>query len=147
MHAIEYFEVECPEQVGRQVLSPDRRCAASTITCSELFINFTSPSTRRFPSLSQSVSLKKLTTRVRVRDIADVNVQERKLLSRHFGDETYLAPLLKIFWQKYGEDQVKQPDRFTVILYDVRADVKEIEEIVVADPSESLYEDLIYALR
>jgi putative methanogenesis marker protein 17 len=55
--------------------------------------------------------------------------------------------MLKIFWQKFGKDHVEQPDRFTVILYDVKADLKEIEEIIVADPSESLYKDLIYAFR
>jgi putative methanogenesis marker protein 17 len=42
---------------------------------------------------------------------------------------------------------VEQPDRFTVILYDVKTEPKEIEEIIVADPSESLYKDLIYAFR
>jgi putative methanogenesis marker protein 17 len=42
---------------------------------------------------------------------------------------------------------VEQPDRFTVILYDVKAEPKDIEEIIVADPSESLYKDLIYAFR
>jgi hypothetical protein len=33
------------------------------------------------------------------------------------------------------------------MLYDVRIDPKEIEEMVVADPSESLFRDLISALR
>ena len=62
-------------------------------------------------------------------------------------DETYLAPMLKIFWERFGKEKVEQPDRFTVILYDVPGDPREIEEIVVADPSESLHKDLIYAFR
>ena len=90
--------------------------------------------------------LKKLTTRVSVGDFANVNPMEGKI-TLVISDETYLAPMLKIFWQKFGKDHVEQPDRFTVILYDIKADLKEIEEIVVADPSESLYKDLIYALR
>jgi putative methanogenesis marker protein 17 len=90
--------------------------------------------------------LKKITTRVRVGDFANVNPLEGRI-TLVISDETYLAPMLKIFWQKFGKDHVEQPDRFTVILYDVKADLKEIEEIVVADPSESLYKDLIYAFR
>ena len=62
-------------------------------------------------------------------------------------DETYLAPMLKIFWEKYGKDRVEQPDRFTVILYNTEADPREIEDLIVADPSESLFKDLIYAFR
>jgi putative methanogenesis marker protein 17 len=55
--------------------------------------------------------------------------------------------MLKIFWERFGKEKVEQPDRFTVILYDVPATAKEIEETVVADPSESLHKDLIYGLR
>jgi putative methanogenesis marker protein 17 len=53
----------------------------------------------------------------------------------------------RLFWERFGKDHVEQPDRFTVILYNVKTDPKEIEEIVVADPSESLFKDLIYAFR
>jgi putative methanogenesis marker protein 17 len=55
--------------------------------------------------------------------------------------------MLKIFWEKFGKEHVEQPDRFTVMLYDVKTDPRAIEEIAVADPSESLFRDLIYALR
>jgi len=34
-----------------------------------------------------------------------------------------------------------------VILRDVSIDAREIEEIIVADPSESVYKDLIYAFK
>ena len=90
--------------------------------------------------------LKKITSLVRVRDFANVNPLEGKMILV-ISDETYLAPMLKIFWQRFGKDHVEQPDRFTIILYDVAVDPKEIEEIVVADPSEALYKDLIYAFR
>ncbi|HPM62523.1 MAG TPA: DUF2113 family protein, partial [Methanoregulaceae archaeon] len=58
---------------------------------------------------------KKIPRVIKVGDIADVNVQERKV-TLSIGDETYLAPLLKILWAEYGGDKVVQPDRFTVIL-------------------------------
>jgi putative methanogenesis marker protein 17 len=75
-----------------------------------------------------------------------VNPQEGKM-TLVISDETYLAPMLKIFWERFGKDKVEQPDRFTIILYDVPVSAQEIEEIIVADPSESLFKDLIYALR
>lgn len=55
--------------------------------------------------------------------------------------------MLKLFWERFGKDHVEQPDRFTVMLYDVKMDPREIEDLVVADPSESLFRDLIYAFR
>jgi putative methanogenesis marker protein 17 len=55
--------------------------------------------------------------------------------------------MLKIFLERFGQDHVEQADRFTVILRDIATDSREIEEIVVADPSESMYKDLIYALK
>ena len=91
-------------------------------------------------------TLKKLTTVVRVRDFANVNPLEGKM-TLVISDETYLASMLRIFWQRFGKEHVEQPDRFTVILYDVPVDPREIEDIVVGDPSESLFKDLIYAFR
>jgi hypothetical protein len=34
--------------------------------------------------------------------------------------------MLKIFWQQFGKDKVEQPVRFTVILYNVEAEAREI---------------------
>ena len=91
-------------------------------------------------------TLRKITTIVRVRDFANVNPLEGKI-TLVISDETYLAPMLKLFWERLGKDHVEQPDRFTVMLYDVTMDPREIEDMVVADPSESLFRDLIYAFR
>jgi len=55
--------------------------------------------------------------------------------------------MLKIFWEQFGKEHVEQPDRFTVMLYDVTMAPREIEDLVIADPSESLFRDLIYAFR
>ena len=83
---------------------------------------------------------------VRLRDLRDVNVQERKM-TISIGDEAYLAPLLKILWEKYGKDRVEQPDRFTIILYLDEEGGRSIEDMPVIDPTESLYKDLIYAIQ
>jgi putative methanogenesis marker protein 17 len=145
MDAIEYFEVECPEEAGGAYY---RRIADVVLldhnllrVIKKLHI-FIDP---RVPIFIAVGVTKKIPRVVRIRDIGDVNVQERKV-TISIGDETYLAPMLKILWEKYGGDQVVQPDRFTVILTIEGADGREIEEIPVIDPSEALYKDLIYAL-
>jgi putative methanogenesis marker protein 17 len=145
MDAIEYFEVECPEETGRNYY---RRIADVVLldhnllrVIKKLHI-FLDP---RIPLFIAAGVTKRVPRVVRVRDIGDVNVQERKV-TISIGDETYLAPLLKILWAEYGGDRVIQPDRFTVILTVEGADGRKIEEMPVIDPSESLYKDLIYAL-
>jgi putative methanogenesis marker protein 17 len=56
--------------------------------------------------------------------------------------------MLSILWGRYGKDYVDQPDRFSVVVHLPEGeDPREIEEIVVADPEEGLYRDLIYALQ
>jgi putative methanogenesis marker protein 17 len=146
MQAIEYFEVECPEPVGKEYyrqIANDVLLDLNLLKVIEKLHIFIDPKVPVFVAVGK---LKKIMTIVRVRDFANVNPQERKI-TLVISDETYLAPMLKLFWQRFGKDHVDQPDRFTVVLYDVTADPREIEDMVVADPSESLYRDLIYALR
>src|SRR5512137_302726 len=146
MAAMEYFEVECPEQLGgkyyRQITN-DVLLDHNLLKVIEKLHIYIDPKVPVFVAVG---TLRKITTTVRVRDFANVNPLEGKI-TLVISDETYLAPMLKLFWERFGKDHVEQPDRFTVMLYDVRTDPKEIEDLVVADPSESLFRDLIYAFR
>jgi putative methanogenesis marker protein 17 len=146
MAALEYFEVECPEPLGgeyyRQITNDVLLDHNLLKVIGKLHI-FIDPKVPVFVAVG---TLKKITSIVRVRDFANVNPLEGKI-TLVISDETYLAPMLKLFWERFGKDHVEQPDRFTVMLYDVKADPKEIEDLVVADPSESLFRDLIYAFR
>ncbi|MCE5298313.1 MAG: methanogenesis marker 17 protein [Methanoregulaceae archaeon] len=146
MDAIEYFEVECPEVAGGNYY---RRIADVVLldhnllrVIKKLHI-FIDPQVPIFIAVGVT---KKIPHVVRIRDFADVNVQEQKV-TISIGDEAYLAPLLKILWEEYGKERVNQPDRFTIVLNIEGADRARIEEIPVIDPSESLYKDLIYALQ
>jgi putative methanogenesis marker protein 17 len=146
MLAIEYFEVECPEPLGATYytqITNDVLLDHNLLRVINKLHIFIDP---KIPIFIAVGTLKKITTIVRVRDFANVNPLGDKI-TLVISDETYLAPMLKIFWQKYGKDRVEQPDRFTVILYNIEADAREIEDLVVADPSESLFKDLIYAFR
>jgi putative methanogenesis marker protein 17 len=146
MQAIEYFEVECPEPLGAEYykqITNDVLLDHNLLKVIQKLHVFIDPKVPIFVAVG---TLKKITTTIRVRDFANVNPLEGKI-TLVISDETYLAPMLKIFWQRFGKDHVEQPDRFTVILYDVAEDPKVIEDIVVGDPSESLFKDLIYAFR
>jgi len=146
MLAIEYFEVECPEPLGavyyRQITNDVLLDHNLLRVINKLHI-FIDPKVPVFVAVG---TLKKITTIIRVRDFANVNPLGDKI-TLVISDETYLAPMLKIFWQQFGKDKVEQPDRFTVILYNVETEAREIEDLVVADPSASLFKDLIYAFR
>ncbi len=146
MLAIEYFEVECPEPLGAEYykqISNDVLLDHNLLRVINRLHVYIDP---KIPIFVAVGTLKKITTIVRVQEFANVNPLGDKI-TLVISDETYLAPMLKIFWQKYGKDRVEQPDRFTVILYNTEADAREIEDLVVADPSESLFKDLIYAFR
>ncbi len=146
MLAIEYFEVECPEPLGAayyKQIANDVLLDHNLLRVINKLHVFIDPKVPVFIAVG---TLRKITTVVRVRDFANVNPLGDKI-TLVISEETYLAPMLKIFWQKFGKDRVEQPDRFTVILYNVEVDAREIEDLVVADPSESLFKDLIYALR
>jgi putative methanogenesis marker protein 17 len=146
MPAIEYFEVECPEPLGAasyKQISNDVLLDHNLLRVINKLHVFIDP---KIPIFIAVGTLKKITTIVRVRDFANVNPLGDKI-TLVISDETYLAPMLKIFWEKFGKDRVEQPDRFTVTLYNTGADAREIEDLIVADPSESLFKDLIYAFR
>ena len=146
MQSVEYFEVECPEPLGGEYykqIANDVLLDHNLIRVVHKLHIYVDPGIPVFVAVGV---LHKITTLVRVRDFAAVNPLAGKIMLV-LANETYLAPMLKIFLQRFGQDHVEQADRFTVILRDVSIDAREIEEIIVADPSESVYKDLIYAFK
>jgi len=146
MDSVEYFEVECPEEAGKEYY----RKIADIVLLDHNLIRvikklhiFIDP---RVPIFIAVGITKKLPGPVQIRDFADVNIQDRKVIIT-IGDEEYLAPLLNLLWQKFGKERVDQPDRFTILLDLSPEEEVGLEDLVVMDPSESLYKDLIYALQ
>ncbi|MHB8164560.1 MAG: methanogenesis marker 17 protein [Methanoregula sp.] len=146
MLAVEYFEVECPEPLGAEYykqITNDVLLDHNLLRVIEKIHIYIDPKVPVFIAVG---ILKPINTVVRVGDIANINPQEGKM-TLVITDETYLASMLKIFWEQFGKDKVEQPDRFTVVLYGVQADPQELEQIVIGHPGESVNRDLIYALR
>ena len=146
MQAVEYFEVECPEPVGGEYYKKITNIVLldhNLIRTLHKIHIYVDPGVPIFVAVG---ILHKTPSLIRVQDFAAVNPLEGKIMLV-LSNETYLAPMLKIFWQRFGQEHVEQPDRFTVILKGVTIDARELEDVIVADPSESLYKDLIYAFK
>jgi putative methanogenesis marker protein 17 len=146
MYAVEYFEVECPEPLGGEYykqIANDVLLDHNLLRVIHKLHIYVDPGVPIFVAVGV---LHKITTLVRVRDFAAVNPLAGKIMLV-LANETYLAPMLRIFLERFGQDHVEQADRFTVILRDVAIDAHEVEDIIVADPSESVFKDLIYALK
>ena len=146
MQSVEYFEVECPEPLGGEYykqIANDVLLDHNLIRVVHKLHIYVDPGIPVFVAVGV---LQKITSLVRVRDFAAVTPLAGKI-TLVLASETYLAPMLRIFLGRFGQDHVEQADRFTVILRDVAIEPGEVEEIIVADPSESVYKDLIYALK
>jgi len=146
MEAVEYFEVECPEKTGGDYY----RRIADVVLLDHNLIRviwklhiFIDP---RVPIFIAAGITRKIPGIVTIRDFSDVNIKDRKV-TISIGDETYLAPLLQILWERFGKERVEQPDRFTILLNLDEAEAQGLPDLPVYDPSEALYKDLIYALQ
>jgi len=146
MPPLNYFVVESPDAVGRDAYE---RIAADVLQDLDLIkvIDrlhiYVDP---KVPIFVAAGLLRHMPRAIRVGDFANVNPGEKEIVL-DIGDETYLAPLLRVLWARYGKENVDQPDRFTVVLPAGVAGEEELDRMVVADPSETLYKDVIYALQ
>jgi len=148
MAALEYFEVECVEEKGREVyeqIASDVLLDLDLVRVVDKLHIFIDP---RVPVFVAVGTTRRSGGLVGIRDFADVNADEEGRAVLSIGDETYLAPMLSILWERYGKEYIDQPDRFSVVVHlPAGEDPRAIEDIVVADPEEGLYRDLIYALQ
>ncbi len=137
MPPLNYFEVECSDRRGGEAY---KRIAADVlqdldlIKVIEKLHIFVDPKVPIFVAVGM---IRHLPRQVRLHDFANINVQEGKAVL-DISDETYLAPLLTLLWVKFGKEHVEQPDRFTIILPAEGFQEEKIEDLVVADPSDTL---------
>ncbi|RXE55705.1 hypothetical protein ABH15_05545 [Methanoculleus taiwanensis] len=146
MPPLNYFEVECSDRRGGEAY---KRIAADVlqdldlIKVIEKLHIFIDP---KVPIFVAAGTIRHLPRQVRLHDFANINVQEGKAVL-DISDETYLAPLLTLLWVRFGKEHVEQPDRFTIVLPAEGFQKENIEDLVVADPSASIHQDVIYALQ
>ncbi|MDI6720525.1 MAG: methanogenesis marker 17 protein [Methanomicrobiales archaeon] len=142
--ALDYFEVECPEPVGGEYY---RRIASDVLQDQNLLRVvdrlhiFIDPGIPLFVAVG---TMRKLPPFVTVADFAEVAVREDRAVIT-LGNEAYLAPLLSVLWERFGRQNVDQPDRFTVVVHGANPELHAIDGMHVSNPSEGVYKDLIYA--
>jgi len=146
MSTLDYFEVESTDPVGRDQY---HRLASVVIgdhgligVLKKIHI-YIDP---EIPIFVATGITRKLLHEIRVSDIGSVS-HENGHVTISIGEETYFAALLQMLWDRFGKDLVNQPDRFTILM-DLDEKVAEtLSDLVVIDPTESLYKDLIYSLQ
>ncbi len=146
MPSLKQLVVESTEEVGRgayERIAADVLQDLDLIKVIEHLYIYINP---RVPIFVAAGKLRHMPRTIRVGDFANVNIGE-KMVVLDIADETYLAPMLRKLWARYGKENVDQPDRFTVVLPVGVAGEEELEQMVVADPSETLHMDVIYALQ
>jgi putative methanogenesis marker protein 17 len=146
MPPLKHLVVDSPDEVGRvayERIAADVLQDLDLIKVIEYLHIYVDP---RVPIFVAAGLLRHMPRAIRVNDFANVNIGE-KMIVLDIADETYLAPLLRKLWARYGKENVDQPDRFTVVLPLGVAGEEDLEQMVVADPSETLYKDVIYALQ
>lgn len=146
MPPLNYFVVESPDEVGRvayERVAGDVLQDLDLIKVIDRLHIYVDP---KVPIFVAAGLLRHMPREIRVADFANVNRGEKEIVL-DIGDETYLAPLLQKLWAIYGKEHVDQPDRFTVVLPVGMAGDENLDRLVVADPSENLYKDVIYALQ
>ncbi|KAF5031234.1 MAG: methanogenesis marker 17 protein [Methanoculleus marisnigri] len=146
MPPLNYFVVESPDEVGRvayERIAGDVLQDLDLIKVVDRLHIYVDP---KMPIFVAAGLLRHMPRAIRIADFANVNRGENEIVL-DIGDETYLAPLLQKLWSIYGKEHVDQPDRFTVVLPAGMAGDEDLDRLVVADPSETLYKDVIYALQ
>lgn len=145
MAGLEYFEVESTEPDGGAAykeIAGDVLLDHNLVRVIEKLRIYIDPEIPIFIAVGV---LRKLPTEVHLRDFSSVAV-EGQTATIAIGDETYLAPLLDILWEKYGKPAVDQPDRFNITITADQPIDPNLQDMVVKDPSETLFKDLIYAM-
>lgn len=146
MQTLEYFEVVSTEQAGGDIY---RRIASTVITDHDLLRVlerlriFIDPKVPIFIAVGMTRTVPR---NVIVSDFAGITIDGDKV-TLSIADETYLAPFLELLWKRFGKDRVLQPDRFTIEMHLSGQEPDGLENMIVADPTEGLFKDLIYTLQ
>ena len=145
MTGIETFTSDCPEKVGGDCYE---RIAADVLQDMNLLRVISKLHVSVDPTIPLFILvgvIRKLPAIVKVHDFASLQVQGNRI-TLTIGNETYLAPLLKFLWDRYGKANVEQPDRWTVVITVSEGGAEGFEDLPVYDPTEDIFRDLMYAM-
>jgi putative methanogenesis marker protein 17 len=144
--ALDYFEVECSEKKGGDTYLEIASDVLKDLNLLSIISRLHIYIDPEFPLFVAVGQIRKMPGVVRAGDFTNIMEKEGKIVI-DVGEETYLSNLLSKLWEKYGRENVDQPDRFTITINPENKTIGEIEKIVVLDHRENIYKDIIYALQ
>lgn len=144
--SLDYFEVECSEEKGGNTYLEIASDVLKDLNLLSIISRLHIYIDPEFPLFLAVGQIRKMPGSVKAGDFTNIMENEGKIVI-DIGDETYLSNLLSKLWEKYGRENVDQPDRFTITLDPENKSIKEIERMVVLDQGENVYKDIIYALQ
>ena len=145
MNGIEVFTHDCPEKAGGEYYEQIASDVLQDLNLLRVISKLHVSVDPRVPLFIVVGVIRKLPSLVKIRDIANVQQQGNRLILA-IGDETYLAPLLRYLWERYGKSNVEQPDRWTVVIPVPEGGAEGFEDLPVYDPREDIFRDLMYAM-
>ncbi|RQD80470.1 MAG: methanogenesis marker 17 protein [Methanocalculus sp. MSAO_Arc2] len=144
MTLLDHFEVECFEEVGRDFYKQITETVlldhnlTSVVSKLRIFID------PKLPIFVAVGTIRDAGASIRVSDIG--SIQDRgDTLVISIRDETYLAKFLSRLYELFGHDHVDQPDRFTVVISEMKVP-EGFEKLEVANRAETVLRDLVYAM-
>lgn len=146
MSTLDYFEVESPDQVGADQY---RRLASVVIGDHGLLKVIQKIHIYIDPGVPVFVAVgitRTLLAAIRVSDIGAITNQDGHVIIS-INEETYLAALLQVLWNRFSKDMVQQPDRFTIMMDLTQKEAEILPDMIVIDPTDTLYKDLIYSMQ
>lgn len=144
--ALDYFEVECSEKKGGNTYLEIASDVLKDLNLLSIISRLHIYIDPEFPLFLAVGQIRKMPGVVKAGDFTNIMEKEGKIVI-DVGEETYLSNLLSKLWDKYGRENVDQPDRFTITLNPENKTIGEIEKLVVLDHRENIYKDIIYAMQ
>ncbi|MBN1167415.1 MAG: methanogenesis marker 17 protein [Methanospirillaceae archaeon] len=146
MSTLDYFEVESTDKVGADQY---RRLASVVIGDHGLLKVIQKIHIYIDPEVPVFVAVgitRTLLAAIRVSDIGAITNQDGQVIIS-INEETYLAALLQVLWNRFSKDMVQQPDRFTIMMDLTNEEAEILPDMIVIDPTDTLYKDLIYSMQ
>ena len=148
MKPFEYFVIDCPEPAGAEMY---RGIISDVLQDLDLIRIIGQFRVRIDPELPVFIAVgytKKLPGLIHIGNFCNILPQPDGSLLLDVGSESSLASMLTVLWERFGRDNIDQPDRFTVVVHPHEpVSEEELSNIVVVDPGKGMYRDLIYGLQ
>ena len=150
MEPIETISVESPDVVGAKTTKTLIRDTLADLALTRVINRLKVYVDPVEPVFIFTALLRLSSPPVRVKDFAKLEMTdiEKDELKIELSKETYIVQLLQKLWDRYGKDNISQPDKKVILVQAPEPDkeVKFLNELIVADPQADVFDRLIDAV-